>query len=128
MAGIPERVAKGAAFLDLHDPHWWESSPVAGRAIHLDTLDLAETADCVLGQRCPLEVLAQRLDVPVDRLDPGDFTSAYWAYATELSGLTGAARVDWGIDHGFSAETDRAPEFADLTAEWRRVILARRSA
>lgn len=126
-ATIAERVAAGAALMDEADPGWWRAD--ADRAIDLEALDLAQTDMCVLGQRCPLEVLAARVDVEADRLDPLDFGEAYDAYARYLSGLTGREFLEWAHGHGFAltAPGDKVT-WEGLTAEWRKVIAARREA
>jgi hypothetical protein len=127
---VTERVAAGAAFLDEHDPDWWRAD--VERAIDLETLDLTEAHACVLGQRCPLEVLAKALNVPVDELDAIDMGEGYDAYTKHLSGLSGSDRVSWARDHGFTllgSDPDyRGSDWAVLTAEWKRVITERRSA
>lgn len=128
MTTIAERVPKGVKFLDRHDPEWWKPSPGTGRPIHLDTLDLAAPGGCVLGQRCPLEVLAAFVDTPVDSLAVRDFWEAYEAYAEHLAGTAGLALNAWAHEHGFLVPDDDPDDYAALTAEWRRVIEARRAA
>lgn len=112
MATIAERVAAGAAFLDRHDPDWWR--PDVDRAIDLDRLDLEDTGSCILGQRCPLELLAEYENDP----DAG-----YFAYGYQL--MPGRTLFDCAGQHGFAGNDD---EYRDLTAEWRRVITGRRAA
>lgn len=131
MTTIPGRVAKGAQFLDDADPEWWR--PDGARAIDLEALNLRNPGNCVLGQRCPLEVLAWWQETDISQLDAYDNWDAYWAYASRLSGMEGARMVAWAAERGFttSAGDDLntiEAEFAELTAEWRRVITARRSA
>ena len=110
---IAERVANGAAFLDEHDPGWWR--PDVDRAINLETLNLGDSDLCVLGQRCPLARLASH--------------SGYRAYAAHLMGAK-AANLDpiwaWAKPRGFA--TANYSEYPALTAEWKRVITARREA
>lgn len=129
-AVISERVAAGAAFLDEHDPQWWRAD--VERAIDLDSLDLIEAHACVLGQRCPLEVLARALNTSVDELSGFDMGDGYDAYLMHLSGLSGADRGSWARDHGFTllgSDADyRGDDWAVLTAEWKRVITERRPA
>lgn len=126
MTTIAERVAAGAAFLDGQDPGWW-------REIDLESLDLGEPDLCVLGQRCPLTVLAAYCSTTPD--DP-DLAHESWrnytAYAEALSGIQADGEsvvdlIEWGDRHGFSnsASWNSYPE---LTAEWQRVITTRREA
>jgi len=127
MSTIAERVAAGAAFLDEHDPGWWR--PDVERAIDLDELDLSRTDECVLGQRCPVEVLAEYISGMAWKKEPGlpDRVLAYHAYTRHLSRLHGSGRTRWACDLGFSAMPEENSWFA-LTAEWKRVITERRSA
>jgi hypothetical protein len=127
MSAIAERVAAGAAFLDVNDPGWWRAD--VERAIDLDTLNLLEVDSCVLGQRCPLKAPA---------------VSRYEAYGARLAGrdTRGIADLDsWAIPLGFQAVTgviddDGDPllnkaslaDYRALTAEWKRVIAERRQA
>jgi hypothetical protein len=114
---IPGRVAAGMAFLDEHDAPWW-------REIDLETLDLGSGGRCVLGQRCPAEVYSAS--------DQGD--TAYAAMAKKWSGSIFDEDADrWAVARGFQAgEYDDGTLFSDqydqLTAEWARLIRARRSA
>ena len=121
MSTITERVAAGAAFLDEHDPEWWREN--VERAIDLNTLDLDSNRTCVLGQRCPLEVLAAHIGAGVHDLGDGDRWRGYIAYSRHLSGLRNTA--GWACDHGFNGlDHDEMPI---LTAEWSRVITERRA-
>lgn len=123
MATITERVAAGAAFLDQHDPDWWRAD--VERAISLDKLDLADTEDCVLGQRCPVETL-------LTAEDEADGATRYHAMAAHLIGIQaweGGLIDGWAIPLGFQqARFTEREDFAVLTAEWRRVITERRGA
>jgi hypothetical protein len=131
MTTIAERVAAGAAFLDEHDPGWWRAD--VPNAIHLDTLDLGSERSCVLGQRCPLEVLrsyAEREWGDPDEADPDD---RYMAYAYELSKATTMNdAVNWGQERGFVLRNLRslrnADAWLDLTTTWKHVIAERRAA
>lgn len=129
-ATIAGRVAAGAKFLDEHDPDWWRAD--VERAIDLDRLDLSQTDQCVLGQRCPLEVLARRVERRVDELRDNDFAGAYDAYVQHLSGLPvgGHSLPRWAAGLGFIAsfDDDDSNQYPALTAEWARVIRERRSA
>ena len=118
MATIAERVAAGAAFLDEHDPDWWRSD--VERAIDLHGLSLGSVHDCILGQRCPLEVLA--------KVDPKDDEEGpFWAYALVLTGMDSEDTVlEWATGYGFADIPSL--RYLDLTAEWKRVITARREA
>jgi hypothetical protein len=127
---ITERVAAGAAVLDEHDPEWWKAD--VPNAIDLNKLDLRAGDSCVLGQRCPVAVLANYYGITVaddsepDELASGDWQQAYHAYAMKLSGLVKHDHIaDWGHEHGF-VSAGSGWEYA--TAEWKRVIEARRSA
>jgi hypothetical protein len=128
VATVSDRVAAGAAFLDEHDPEWWRAG--GRRSIDLEAIDLESPHLCVLGQWCPVEWIA----------DSG-FTTRYDAAAERLSGLSGMDEIDqdvhqvdrWAMPLGFQAEADDDDfdaadiEFKELTAEWRRVIEARRA-
>lgn len=130
MNAIAERVAAGAAFLDEHDPEWWR--PDVDRAIDLDALDLAEPDRCVLGQRCPLEVLAIYLSADVDELNALDMGDGYLAYGAFLSGHAADGEIGrWASELGFTFTTDDPGDaviWDALTAEWRKVITERRAA
>lgn len=80
---VSESVAKGAAFLDEHDPEWWRDD--APNAINLETLDLRFGDRCVLGQRCPLEY--------------GD--GSYSEQIRRLTGQSAAAVFEWATACGF---------------------------
>jgi len=87
---------------------------------------------CILGQRCPLEVLARYVGAAPGprpaRPVPLPADRAYEAYAVKLSGLTPQELGEWAVEHGFAAEDDDDDEYEALTAEWCRVIEARRAA
>jgi hypothetical protein len=128
MTTIAERVAKGAQFLDQHDPEWWRAD--VDRAIDLNRLHLSSAQRCILGQRCPLETLNAVGESP------------YLSMAMRLSGQERRYLIaDWASERGFEVsgdlldlssddDTDEATdeEYAALTAEWRRVITERRTA
>lgn len=119
MSTIAERVAAGAAFLDEHDPEWWRAD--VERAIDLDKLKLSSPQKCILGQRCPLE--ARSLG-----------NSPFEAFARQLSGLDRYHAIgNWATAFGFESSLGldgEIPEgeYGNLTAEWVRVITARRAA
>lgn len=125
-AAVSERVAAGAAFLDEHDPQWWRAD--VERAIDLGSLDLSDSGDCVLGQRCPMEVLAEFAGVDADDEDDmsAECYQAYHAYARYLSGLRSGVGT-WAANHGFTMDLED-DDFRPLTDEWKRVITGRRSA
>ena len=117
-------VAKGAALMNREDPGWWR--PDVDRAIDLGALSLGSPNRCILGQRCPLAIRP-----PDDDEDGGP----YWAYALALAGaLPGETEDDrdyrvqvWALEHGFEAD-QWTVQYADLAAEWRRVISELRAA
>ena len=129
MSTIAERVAAGAAFLDEHDPDWWRAD--AERAIDLDTLYQGSSHRCVLGQRCPLETLTAARQAAGD----GEWAiERYDAYAAALFGAD-ALDVEGSLairatELGFAwlGSSGNDARFDDLTAEWKRLIEARRSA
>jgi len=100
MTTIAERVAKGAAFLDEREPGW-------DTRIDLDILSLDSICRCVLGQLHG--GFGAGLDA-VGLIDNNDRD-------IELGFF-------WTDEHRF----DLDDEPADLTAEWKRVITARREA
>ena len=105
---IETRVAQGVALLDEQLPGWVDR-------IDLDTLNLASPCRCILGQTWD------------EWSDPTDEDDRYFLHAHRLLGP--AAGVVAEAEHGFnSVHYGRLmrEEFAALTAEWRRVILARR--
>ena len=94
MTEIADRVERGAALLDEHDPDWWCED--ADPAIDLVALDLLDAELCILGQRCPFEVL--------DQYDPsGTPESRYGAYMRHLRGPDDDDDhlYVWALDHGF---------------------------
>lgn len=101
---IEIRVARGAALLDAARPWWWqESAPDPYAPIELDRLDLGSCENCIIAQ-----VTGECYEDGVLLLVDGGHHAA--------------------IEHGFTQSDDAEETFADLTAEWRRVILARREA
>jgi hypothetical protein len=121
------RVAAGEAFMDAADPGWWRED--IERAINLGDFDISRPDACVLAQRCPLEVLAERVGaLNAESLLDCDMDEAYLVNAARLS--SGAGRDDetlteWAAAHGFTGNGDEMPA---LTAEWKRIITGRRKA
>jgi hypothetical protein len=114
MTTVAERVSAGVSYLDAHDPEWWR--PSVKNAISLKSLDLGSGNSCILGQRCPAErLLRSRSDSPFE---------AQLHYITRGRGLW-AALAPWAAQHGFT--TGRGCGYHQLTAEWKRVIRARRA-
>lgn len=100
---IPQRVAAGAAWLDQNRPGWWQNRPGWPQNIYLDQLDMSLDCGCVLGQLVgPYEWAIKVLDVP----DP-DALGFHIPWDPSWPGR-------------YFAEYDA------LTAEWRKVIEARR--
>lgn len=88
------RVSAGAKWLDEHHPGWVDK-------IDLESLDLNDCAECVLGQLF------------------GDFHEAVERFDM----------VDLGYSRGFSCLVlSSNTRYHALTAEWRRLILERRAA
>jgi hypothetical protein len=103
MATIAERVAAGAAFLDEHDPGWWER-------IHLGRLDLNHTCNCVLGQAFA---------------DKSEWSNRYYGSGYDYA-LARFRLFCGGAGLGFDTEDDYEP-YEPLAAEWKRVITERRA-
>jgi hypothetical protein len=119
MPTISERVANGAAELDIIKPDWWKP----GR-IKVSQLNLEDGCDCVLGQLQNYEqgTTRERLDLYLAGVRNffGDrFNSARQAAAGFLSSRFGDDEQDY---------YDGEDEYEALTKEWRRVIKARRKA
>ncbi len=101
-AAIARRVARGAALLDEKRPGWDARIDLAG-------LDLEDCELCVVGQL----------------FGPGygrGLPDGSYGYGLEALGVLDC-EYEYGFDREFLGE-----KFADLTAEWRRVITARRGA
>lgn len=120
MTNITERVILGAEFLDQSDPGWWRED--VPRAIDLDTLKLSDACSCVLGQRCPLEILNAHRTVEWS-------AHPYEAYVAVLAESAGTDSIDeWASTHGFMAREGAidSPEWATLTHAWSDLITKRR--
>ncbi|TYB69657.1 hypothetical protein FXF51_05715 [Nonomuraea sp. PA05] len=112
---IPERVARGAALLDEKRPGWWQR-------IHLDTLNINDCGECVIGQ-----LYTDPLHYDDEQFDEG---------AIDLVGENAYDNNPHApalVEHGFSLErgaavggNERYERWAALTAEWKRVISERR--
>lgn len=100
---IETRVARGVALLGEKAPAW-------ANMINLDLLDLSSECRCVLGQAWGGD----------EAFDP------YWAAVEELFPEDADADGQ-AVAHGFDSRSGDL-DFDELTAEWRRVIEARRSA
>lgn len=110
---VETRVARGVALLDEKRPGWWaEDCP---RPIDLDRLSIVDCKNCICGQ--------------LSDDDPTTESSGFTISARELFG-DAYDFTPWAkplLTHGFSGTPDvGGDEFDALTAEWRRVILARR--
>jgi hypothetical protein len=100
MSTVAERVARGAALLDEREPGWAER-------IDLGRLDVMSECRCVLGQLYLREWPDLRLP---------------YLFAVRALGIDDTqAEQALGFD-------DEDGEYPELTAEWHRVITARRSA
>lgn len=109
---IAERVLRGVAWLDQHDPGWWrEDAPEYrdrnAQPIDLDRLDLGDPCGCIFGHRWGYYGHAPVGDTAAASL------GCYSASALAADPATRAGVV---------------AEYAELTAEWRRVIRERREA
>jgi hypothetical protein len=128
MSTVSERVALGEKFMDENDPGWWRAD--VERAIDLAELNMGYGYACVLGQRCPFETLTAWLGGDLEEDDDEEFR--YHAYAGKLSGIPRFQREalqDWAVAHGFNRPMGGSnAEYAELTAEWSRVITERRAA
>lgn len=111
MSTVAERVAAGAAFLDEHDPGWWRED--ARPAIELAILDLESGCQCVLGQLYPCT---------------GNPYFSYTEARHHLS-LTAPDAESLGFDTitRYDDEAGNDEEYDALTAEWKRVIVERRT-
>lgn len=127
---IAERVAAGAAYLDRHMPTWVD-------VIDLDRLDLGDPCGCVMGQLVtyetpdPLAWTDEEYDPLIDLRDGDDeWEDAYQAWSEGIVEPVPSLGHEEQRSHGFhsyaTGELRRAYEFGLLTAEWRRVIEARR--
>jgi hypothetical protein len=117
---IPARVARGAALLDEKLPGWIER-------IDLDELDLANCFGCVLGQTFFNEWDEAEYTIHAE-CTPYDF-GASELFDIEASYASVMLAREPGV-YGFTGvpeETDKERAFDALTAEWKRVILARRA-
>lgn len=105
-ATIQARVDKGAALLDRERPGW-------DQRIDLDRLNVRSECNCVFGQE-----FAQHPEAD----NPIPFTTG----AEELFGTE--ATADDLAEYGFEEYSDEPEDggYEALTAEWKRVILARR--
>jgi hypothetical protein len=111
---IAKRVAQGAALLDKKRPNWW-------REIDVDSLDIQSTCGCVLGQ-------LGRTAFPMAQhpYDGGLFLVGLPSYHSRAYGFDVSSDAD---EAATIDEEDRLArnEYTALTAEWKRVIEARRA-
>ena len=111
MSTVAERVAAGVR-TSMSTTEWWR--PRVKNAINLNALDVGDGRSCVLGQRCPAErFMRSHLGSPFD---------AQLRNITRGRGLW-AALEPWAVQHGFASGRG----YYLLTAEWKRVIKARRA-
>lgn len=107
-ATIEERVARGAAFLDVARPGWRDDITPAA-------LSLASGCKCILGQ----------IFGDVARRDESGYSHAVLEF--------GRGSEEWAIERGFQAAPDLAledklywkaavAEYAELELEWYRAI------
>jgi hypothetical protein len=96
---IDDRVAAGASWLDANRPGWWQR-------INLDTLDLGDPCNCVLGQE-----YGQYHDAPHEIRIGSNPTGAYAA-----------------VEHGFNFNPFDPIDVHALTVAWRTLIQTRRDA
>jgi hypothetical protein len=101
-----DRMLKGVYYLDAHVPGWADR-------INLDTLEMADCADCVVGQLFPN--------------DDGIFghsVYALWQQADNALATDddeGYGAYDWAVRYGF----DSFEDIDAANAAWKRVIRAR---
>lgn len=107
---VAERVAQGAALLDIKQPGW-------EHRIDLDTLDIQTSTTCVLGQ------------VFCGEDDPYEYGADYLLLHDAVENPDAPVMVAHGFDAPDSLHDPdvEATPWTDLTAEWRRVILQRRA-
>lgn len=114
MSTIEERVARGAAWLDDVLPDWWKT-----HEIDLDSLDMSDSCQCVIGQLYPL---------PVGEDDPDDGLGGFdRAVERTWFDLTYPAARERGL-LAVGGVAERPVEYLQLGDEWRRVITERRAA
>jgi len=101
-AAIAERAERGAAYLDVREPGWWQR-------IDLGELDLQSPCNCVLGQ-----LHARRPDEELHYLG-----------ALRQFGLPDDPGDD--MDAGLGFYTDDDQEWPLLNEAWRELIEARRA-
>ena len=104
MSTVAERVAAGAAWLDVQMPNWW-----ATHGIDLDAFDMAKDCRCVVGQLSPKR-------------------SFCTATAERWLDLDCDVAQRLGFFAGHTSPRASYAEYDALQAEWRRVITERRAA
>lgn len=103
-----EKVAKGAALLDLKFPGWWAD-------VTLSRLEMSDVCDCIVGQA-------------VVKVPPGeDFEFAFASYREFVRSLDGDA-ADYGFDRTpFADLGDDRVEYEDLQVAWANVVAFRQA-
>lgn len=106
---IEKRITRGVALLDANSPH----GPAWVFHVNIDILDMADWANCVLGQLYDSYTDGvQRLLETKSGIIPADVLSVNYGF--ELHSLTGDT---FGLD-----------EYRELTTAWRTRIINLRSA
>jgi hypothetical protein len=123
---VTDTVAKGVAILDTRGPAGWV------QVIDLDALDMEQGNACILGQ------LYRQHDEDYDGFLRGVAALGGWNLLDGDYFSTHFEADRWGVEHGFNSlyehnntvydtdEPDTARVYEALTAEWRKVIRARR--
>lgn len=110
-----ERVANGVELLDDWNPEWID-------AVDLDRLDMRDPYACVASQ-----VTDQGYPSAVRTLGLREGDGDEWGDGGKPYGFHAWTELPWGSDDE-SHRAIRASEWAELEAEWRRVIAERRAA
>lgn len=104
---VPTRVAAGVAFLDEHRPGWWRPGN-----FDLDRFALADSCRCVIGQIYSAEQGCSYLSFD-DAVGEG-WLDLSFELAEQLGFYCGPP-------------SQYSDEYAELEAEWTRIIEARRA-
>lgn len=103
---IRERVERGAALLDKHNPDWY-------MAVSLQGLRMSSCSECVLGQLYGDYGAGLDKVMPGHTLDTGDY--GFMLTPEQLKEFAGWAN-----------ETGRTAAWDELRSEWTRAIVIRR--